>query len=527
MWLLCAAVAAITLAPVWNGPGWPTNHETWAFAQRTHIYARHLAAFDLFPLWTSADNAGFGSPQPLFYHRLFYLIAGPLALLSGSNKIGDGLAVLLALVIGGCGTYRLTRELGGGLLASTMAGVSLVAANYTVANWLVRGAVAEMIGAMLIPWVLAGLARSLRDGVIHVELGVTLGLLWHAHSVMAFYMGLLLAFTAVVLIATRSASATLLDPRTAWRALAVFSVLVVPHLALMSLFRQTYDLSRFLGGSFVPSSQFLEPRLYLWDTHWIAGHTSAGLPVQLDLPVLALLALAVAAGMARGVWTRSMFASTAPVLIPLVVCLALQLPWSAVFYDHVPGAAYLQFPWRLLGVITPALIAVSMTIADATLPTDKRLLAFGVCVGWMVGGSLALVPLADGRVPVDPAPMTTVSFSGFREYEPVNAPPLKELAASIARRWADVGCEVSREQPDEEVLVVRFQATCQRATVLPLPIYASRLHRVRVSGFDRPSACVSTPELPDVCGATVPAGSHVIDVELPTLAVAIRSMAAR
>lgn len=59
VWPVFIVAAAITLAPVWNGPGWPTNHETWAFAQRTHIYARHLAAMDFFPLWTSADNAGF------------------------------------------------------------------------------------------------------------------------------------------------------------------------------------------------------------------------------------------------------------------------------------------------------------------------------------------------------------------------------------------------------------------------------------------------------------------------------------
>ena len=527
VWPVFIVVAAITLAPVWNGPGWPTNHETWAFAQRTHIYARHLAAFDLFPLWTSADNAGFGSPQPLFYHRLFYLLAGPLALLTGSNKTADALAILVSLVLGACGTYRLTRELGGGLLASTLAGFSLIAANYTVTNWLVRGAVAEMIGAMLIPWVLAGFVRSLRDAIIHVELGVTLGLLWHAHSVMAFYMGLLLALTAIVVIATGTASPKLLDPRTAWRALAVFALLVGPHLALMALFRQDYDLSRFLREPYIPTSQYLEPRLYLWDTHWIAGHTSAGLPVQLDLPMLALLVLALVAGAARDALKARTMTPMAPVLIPALVCVLLQLPWSAPFYDHVPGAQYLQFPWRLLGVITPALIAVSFTLADLTLPTDKRLLAFGACAGWMVAGSIALVPLADGRVPVDPASMTTVSFSGFREYEPRNAPPLKDLITAISTRWTQVGCEVHREDEDDEVLVVRFQATCQRATVLPLPLYASRLHRVRVSGFDRSQPCVSTPDLPDICSATVAAGSHVIDVEMPTVRAAVQAWTSR
>ena len=100
---VCAATAVVTLAPVWNGPGWPMNHETWGIAQRTQIYASHWAGLDLLPIWSSADNTGYGSPLPLFYHRLFYLVAAPLVLAFGSLKAADAVAIVIALTSGAWG----------------------------------------------------------------------------------------------------------------------------------------------------------------------------------------------------------------------------------------------------------------------------------------------------------------------------------------------------------------------------------------------------------------------------------------
>ena len=519
-----AATAVATLAPVWNAPGWPMNHETWTFAQRTHIYARHWAVADILPIWSSADNMGFGSPQPLFYHRLFYLVAGPLALVFGSLKTADAVAIAAALIAGATGMYVLTRQMGAGALAATVAGVSLVAANYTVTNWLVRGAVAELTGAMLVPWVFFFFVRALTNARMSVGLGVSLGLLWHAHSVMAFYVGMLLAVTFLILAACRLASWTTLDPRTALPAVGVFVLLVAPHLALMAILQRGYDMSRIISEPFTPSFQFRPVLSYVWDTYWIPGHTSAGYTTQIDLPMLALLVVSMAAAVKRRREVSRSAVMLAALAIPAALCFALQMPWTDSFFVHMPGAAYIQFPWRLLAVITPTLIALAVVIADVALPHDKRLLAFGVCAAWMVAGSHAFVPLADGRVTVDPVTMATVRFSGFREYEPVIAPPVGGLRAAIVRRWAETKCAVTRENPDEEVLRATFRVTCERAGVVPLPIYASALHRVRVSGFDRTESCQREADLPAVCVATVPAGRSVVDVQMPTVGRALRAL---
>ena len=519
-----AATAIVTLAPVWNGPGWPMNHETWGIAQRTQIYASHWAGADLVPIWSSTDNLGFGSRFPLFYHRLFYLVAALLALMLGSLKAADAGAIMLALTAGAWGMFRLTRQMGASELGASVAGISLIAANYTVTNWLVRGAVAELTGAMLVPWVLVYFQRALASRRMNVGLGVTLGLMWHAHSVLAFYVGMLLAITFLVLALCRNASWTILDPRTAWPALTVFSIFVLPHLALMWLFQRGYDTSRIISEPLVPWLQFRPIRAYFWDTYWTPGHTEAGYTTQIDLPMLALLVVAVATTLKRRHDLSRGATMLATVAIPSALCLALQMPWTESFYRYMPGAAYVQFPWRLLAVLTPGLIAVAIVLADQVLPHDKRLLSLGACAAWMVAGSLAFAPLTDGRVPVDPVSLAHISFSGFREHQPIISPPLADLTAAISSRWTEIGCIVIRDDPGAEVTLARFHVTCERAGVVPLPIYSSVLHRVHTSGFDRATPCLDVSDLPAVCAATVHAGVNVVDVQMPTLGAAARHL---
>lgn len=93
-------VAGMTLVPVAAEAGWPANHEFSSFFTRTAIYAEHMRQGDLLPIWSSADNGGFGSPQPALYHKLFYLLAGSLLVVIGHLKASMLIAIWIWLVIG-------------------------------------------------------------------------------------------------------------------------------------------------------------------------------------------------------------------------------------------------------------------------------------------------------------------------------------------------------------------------------------------------------------------------------------------
>ncbi len=525
--LVFAALAFATLIPLWHDTGWPNNHEGNSFALRTHIYARHFSWLDMAPVWSSADAAGYGSPQPLMYHKLFYMLAGALEIVTGSAKNADVIAIGLLLVAGATGLYLTARAIGVSRLASAVAGCSLITANYTVTNWLVRGALGEFSAAMIAPWVLFFFVRTIQTGRMPIGLGLSLALMWLGHSVLAYFAGLLLAATFLLLAIVRSAPWAALSPRTAWPAVAAFVIPVAPYVLLMSILGRGYDFARILTPPFQPIYQFRGFFwAYVWERYWRFGERFTGLTIELDHAPLAMVVVGLAAIIMRpraaaGSSRWRAFQPALPFVLVAVLGLLLQVEAFAYFYAWVPGAVYLQFPWRLLALITPALIVVAVSLADA-LPSLIRRVTFGGALLWMLATCGAFAPESYGRTPVS-SNLENVSFSGFREYEPVSAPPIGELNALLSERWKDAGCSYQRlVTNNEEVRSVDFHTSCRQSTVLPLPVYASRLHEVASSQNRPPLACLSVPDLPGVCGVAIPAGEGSVSVSLPTMWSAVR-----
>jgi hypothetical protein len=515
------ALALATLRPLWAEQGWPDNHEGNLFILRTHIYARHFSWLDLMPIWSSADVSGFGSPAPLMYHKLFYFLAGGLALVTGSAKSAAVTAIALLLVTGASGIALTLRSIGASRLTAGIGGCCLITANYTVTNWLVRGALAEFTSAMMVPWVLFFFVNTVKAGRMAAGLGITLGLLWLSHSVIGYFTGVILAITFLLMACVRLAPWTVLHPRTAWPAFACFALLVMPYLVLMLVVGRDYDITRILTPPFQPEYQFRPFLAYLWDDRWRFGDRSANLTVQLDLALVALLAAAAVALLVRrpDATTRrsEVVVPIVPFLVVVAVALFLQLPASGALYRWTPGAQFIQFPWRLLALITPSLIVSALFIADRALPHGARSFALGAAAAWMIAVCGAFAPLRYGRLPVTPD-LRTVTFSGFREFEPRTAAPLAQSRAAIGEWWRVSGCSYAVSDPgNDETSLVTFQASCGRSALLPLPIYASPLHAVGSSTHGRSQPCSDLPEFPGVCGAVVPPGDSVISVRLPTV----------
>ena len=517
--VLFATLAGATLVSVWSQAGWPQSHDNSGFMTITHIYARHLSWLDLMPIWSSIDESGLGSPLPLMYHKLFYLLAGGLALLTGSIKAADGMAIGLFLVGGAVGICLTTRELGASWLASIISGCSLITANYTITNWLVRGALAEFSGAMVVPWVFLYFVRMIRSGQIPIGLGVSLGLVWLSHSVLGFYTALILASTYLTLAAFRIAPWSVLNPRTAWRSIICFLALVGPYLVPLAVVGRAYDLSRFLTA-YHATNQLVPPFAYLWDTRWRFGVTPYGLTYQLD-PAMLLLAGIGLGALARynvesKIGGRGLVQAALPFILVFLWSYFLQLQAAIPFYERFPGANYIQFPWRLLALMTPALIVTAVCLADMTLPRDGRSFILGGAVVWMVVGCGAFVPAQFPRVGVAPQ-LAGLTFSSFGEYDPRDAARPVNLWPQLTQRWNEAACSIDRLSSDEAP-VVRFHTSCPTATVLPLPLYASPFHAI--AGLESASArpCVALVDFPGVCGAVIPAAEATVSVVVPTIA---------
>jgi hypothetical protein len=238
---------------------------------------------------------------------------------------------------------------------------------------------------------------------------------------------------------------------------------------------------------------------------------------------------AVAAVMMRVRHGLSAERPLSPLALPALVAalvLLLQMPFTNAIYNTVPGALYIQFPWRLLAVLTPCLIACAVVLADAVLPERVRLVTLGAAAAWMLAGSGAFVPIDEARnQPAQWASLGGLSLSGFREYEPVAALPIPEAGARLGAQWRAAGCDVVRREPEQETLVVEFDIRCNQGATVPLPIYASPAHSVAIGG--RQMRCVELTELPALCGVIAPTGTSVAAVHMPTVTAVTRRLLGR
>jgi hypothetical protein len=249
--------------------------------------------------------------------------------------------------------------------------------------------------------------------------------------------------------------------------------------------------------------------------------------VQFDHALLALLTVGLSA-VSWQAWFRRTLPSERPPSRPLhgpwlmfliVAALGtlLQLRGSALVYEWIPGAAFIQFPWRLLALITPALIVAAVYLADRTLGADTRAFVLGGTLAWMVAACGAFEPLRDSRISLSPQ-LSSITFSGFREYEPRVALPVAEIHQKLTARWAEAGCSHARmESTGTEDPAATFRTSCGRAVVLPLPLYASPLHLVSTTSHRRSQSCLALPDFPAICAAVIPAGDSVLTVRMPTM----------
>ncbi|WP_395713536.1 hypothetical protein [Reyranella sp.] len=532
-------LAGLPLLPVLLGEGWPANHEENAFDVRTYIHAEHLRQGDWFPIWASADNDRFGSFQPLLYHKLFYALSGPLYVLIGHIKSAMLICLWLWMAVGATGTYVLCRGLRCGQGFAWCGGVMLIVANYTTTNWLVRGAMAEFSAAMLVPWVLAAFAQWLmleeNRYRASMALGLIAGLMFLAHSVLTYYLAILLGVATLLMVTTRQLSLRRLMPMPLLTGAASFAAIAGPGMLAMYLVGRDHDLKRMLSHPYTPEHQMHPAMRYIWDIDFKWGKLWTGYTMQLDAPVLVLLL----GGLIAALTTRSASVAVRPggntltggqrvVVLALVIGLALSLllqtTWAIPFYRYFPGAAYIQFPWRLLAFITPVMIALSLWLwhtvpSVLSVPVVAGTLAASV---WLSG---AWAPAVFLEKPVTLG-LRDLHYGVLGEYVPLKAGAVFFYKESdVAKLLEQAGCRLEASprmngEPAEQ-MVQEYVLNCDRPGTYPLPLFGSPLHVVETGELDkRPigQRCAEAPEAPGLCAVRLErAGRHQIRIRMPSL----------
>jgi hypothetical protein len=300
-----------------------------------------------FPRIAMGLNFGYSGPLFQYYPPLASYVALVFRWLGfgwiGAVKAGFTLALLLA----GIGAYVYARWLFVDRRAAFVAGFAYLLAPYLLLNVYERGANAELLALGLLPWVFWSTHHILAsDDRVWVWTSAGLiALLILAHNITAlFVMPLLIAF--LWLLAWHEG---------AWRrllrvALAVSLGLCVSafywlpavaersfsHLEAQMLGNQTAPIGdlRKLGELFQPSLAF---------DFWGAMRFHPALWQGL---ALGAGALAIALGPRRLRFRLAVIAGA------LVILCYLQSDLSRAFWQIVPLVRFIQFPWRLLGLLS-------------------------------------------------------------------------------------------------------------------------------------------------------------------------------
>lgn len=373
--LIAYAILARLLTWAAFEAGWPANHERLAPFERVETYRRAFAAHDWLPLWTPYPAAGHGSAMPLIYHRLFSGFGGLLALKLGAVR-ATRWSLVMALALGGYGMHRAAATLGARPGIRLAAGVLFVTSPYVLTDWLVRGAVAEFSAMMVLPWFLGALVRFSRGEAVGVRLGLLGALLFHAHSMICLFALPMPVIAGLVAIARPGrpgcgsrAAAVMRVGFAAAQFAAIFLVLTGPFLLAIDLVRSRFRFE--VLDTFHAAHEYTPMARHLLENLDFGANIK---PFSVEIGV-AIVVLCVGFGFAV-LTTRTRVASRPFVFLALSLVLYgfLLHPSSTWIYYRLPGAALLQFPWRLLVFLAPIGVLLASAMAQALLRSRSRAL---------------------------------------------------------------------------------------------------------------------------------------------------------
>jgi hypothetical protein len=448
------ATAALCLTLAARRAGWPTGQTFGNDVVLVQIYAAHFRHGDFFPVWSSSDAYGMGSPVLLYYQKAFFMVGGVVFLvLGGALKATLLVTLALFMVVGAYGmrvTLRLVTTRPAIVVAGTLA---FLVGNEAFNEWLVRGDLAEFSALMVTPWLLRWCLLLVQRRKLSWSLVPVMVVLVDAHNAVALVSMVLLAATGVVFLVTwglaglRAVALRLVGAVAATT--AVLAPMLVAELEMASAYDPATKVTRF-GATL--QNGFLDPVWYVydWGFRWLSRSNRSPVMVQLDVVVTALLVAGLVVVVVR--WVRngrhgvrlSTGSSVVPVDRPTVAVLVagllaylfLQLRVSLPVYDVLAPFKVISFPYRMLAVATPIALVLAGLVADwlvrlwaAHRPERADIAGRVVVVGavaWLAV-TVALSPLTAH----EPAPLAGGVFRDV-PFLPIEAltPPARSTAAT-------------------------------------------------------------------------------------------------
>ena len=360
--LLLACAAAAILIPLWS-PGIPNPGDFLMSVHRIYELAGAWENGIFYPRFGLDLNFGYTAPLFQYYPPLASYIGlvfhqAGLGFIAGAKAVAS-----LSLLLAGWGAYIYTAVLLRNRFAALAAASSYLLSPYLLMVIYERGALSESLTWAILPWLVWATHRysvtpRRRYGLAVAAL-VALTLL--GHNATALFVAPLAALYAAVLASIARDGRALLRTAGAFILGAGLSAFYwTPALLEMNLTKSTEFM--FSGGTSVEANVKLLTTFA--QSSLIALYAGPERFRFALWPLLAALAGVIGLVVARRQRPPLLWFWVAA----LGVTALLQLDLSLPFWQHVPFVRYIQFPWRLYGVIS-----FSIAVLFGALFADVRL----------------------------------------------------------------------------------------------------------------------------------------------------------
>ena len=326
----------------------------------------------LYPRWGVDFALGYGYPLFNIYSTLAFYVAEVFHLLGAGLTAAVKLTHILAFILSGLTMYAFAKRVLGAQ-AGVLAGIVYIYVPYHLLDVYVRSAFAESFAFIFLPLILLLFhelidKRRARDLVLA---GLAYAGLFLTHAATAFIFTMLLVPYVAFLILSRfrvGSSTRRLYPgqaslRADWveflrlaglslgaaaLALALSSIFLLPMLTEKGYIVE----SQWTQGSFGYAKHFVYPSQFC-SPFWGYGYAGEGLQdemsLQLGVSATILAVVGVVYSLWKGVRSRRQIAFF---LVAFLVIILAMMPAALSLWETLPLAAFVQFPWRLLGLAT-------------------------------------------------------------------------------------------------------------------------------------------------------------------------------
>jgi hypothetical protein len=463
------AVAALAVLVPWIYFGIPSGHDF-----EFHMFSWLEVASQwkqgiLYPRWAEWAHWGYGEARFLFYPPASWMLGAALGSLL-PWKLASGAFTWVALSASGSTMFLLTRRYFSRTDAIFAAVFYAVNPYYlVVVYW--RSACAELLAGALLPLLLLfvlGLEDEGKRAI--VPLALTVAAAWLTNAPSAVMVNYSLALL-VVIVALH---------RRSWRVLGygAAAVMLGAALAAFYLFPAAYEekwvnIAEVLSPGVRPQDNFLFTIIGDAD-HNRFNFLVSGVAVG---EVIALAAAVYLSGRWRGErtllwWTLTVWAAAAVVLM---------LPFTLVFWEHLPKMRFVQLPWRWLLCMNAAftlLLAagVKRWFSRIALYAGLLLVVLGVGRGFQP-------PWWDSAADIKEMQDALLSGSGYEgtdEYVPLGVDPY-ELNKDAPRAMVE-GSKARVQAREWRAQSKLLQVQSERSGKLVLRLFNYPSWRVEVNG---------------------------------------------